>query len=55
MGSRLRIELDSLWVSTKQGRNMSGKQAESYEAPTVEEIDADVKPIATVPGGTVSS
>jgi hypothetical protein len=33
---------------------MSGKQPESYEAPTVEEIDADVKPIATAAGVPVS-
>lgn len=50
MGSGLRIELDSaqgfLGVPHDTGRNMSEQQPESYEAPTVEEIDTDGKPIA---------
>jgi len=53
MGSRLRIELDSAQGFDNTGRNMS-EQPESYEAPTVEEIDTDGKPIATVSGAAVS-
>ena len=34
---------------------MSGKQPESYEAPTVEEIDTDGKPIAIASEGAVSN
>jgi hypothetical protein len=33
---------------------MSEKQPESYEAPSVEEIETDIKPIAAVSGGSVS-
>jgi hypothetical protein len=37
-------------VSTTQGRNMREQQPESYEAPTVEEIEIDGKPIAIALG-----
>jgi hypothetical protein len=34
---------------------MSEQQPESYEAPTVEEIELDDEPIAVVSEGTVSN
>jgi hypothetical protein len=34
---------------------MSEKQPESYEAPSVEEIETDVKPIAAVSGARISA
>jgi len=34
---------------------MSEKLPESYEAPSVEEIDADGKPVVAVSGGSASS
>ena len=46
MGSRLRVELDFAQGFDDTGRNMSEQQPGSYEAPTVEEIDTDGKPIA---------
>jgi hypothetical protein len=55
MGSRLRIELDSAQGFDDTGGNMSKQQPESYEAPAVEEIDTDGKPIAIASGGAVSS
>jgi hypothetical protein len=51
MGSRLRIELDSAQGFDDTGRNMS-EQPESYEAPAVEEIDTDGKPIAIALGAS---
>jgi hypothetical protein len=32
---------------------MSEKQPESYEAPSVEEIETDGTPISTAPGGSL--
>lgn len=57
MGSRLReSSYTPLRVSTNReaGRNMS-EQPESYEAPTVEEIDTDGKPIAVASEAAISS
>jgi len=34
---------------------MSEKQSESYEAPSVEEIDTDGKPISAVSGAGIST
>jgi hypothetical protein len=49
MGSRLRAELDfdpGFVRTTGERGDMSEKQPESYEAPSVEEIEIDGKPIA---------
>jgi hypothetical protein len=54
-GFDVKSELDSTQGFDDREGNMSEKQPESYEAPSVEEIDTDGKPISAVSGAGIST
>jgi hypothetical protein len=54
-GFSVKSELDSAQAFDDTGGDMSEKLPESYEAPSVEEIEADGEPIAAISGSAVSA